>query len=60
MFCVIMVLNFSEKVTSYSNFLEKQHDALLEALFEEGTYKKIYSYHHLINGFAVHTTAEQV
>lgn len=45
---------------SYSKYLENQHDALLEALFEDGTYKKIYSYHHLINGFAVHTTAEQV
>ncbi|KAJ8616948.1 hypothetical protein MRB53_013134 [Persea americana] len=49
----------SETVKSYSVHLEKQHDALLEALFEAGTYKKLYSYHYLINGFAIHTSPEQ-
>lgn len=50
----------SETVKSYSLHLEKQHDALLEALFEAGTYKKLYSYNYLINGFAIHTSPEQV
>ncbi|RWR75225.1 Peptidase S8/S53 domain-containing protein [Cinnamomum micranthum f. kanehirae] len=49
----------SETMTLYSLHLEKQHDAILEALFEAGTYKKLYSYSHLINGFAVHTSPEQ-
>lgn len=33
---------------------------LLDMLFDQGTYKKIYSYRHLINGFAVHIAPEQV
>ncbi|KAK1276836.1 Subtilisin-like protease [Acorus gramineus] len=49
----------SESVTSYSLHLEKQHDILLESLFEAGTYKKLYSYRHLINGFAIHGSPEQ-
>ncbi|KAI3838113.1 hypothetical protein MKW98_009064 [Papaver atlanticum] len=38
----------SELVTCYSHHLVKN-----------GTYKKLYSYKHLINGFSVHTTPEQ-
>lgn len=49
----------SEKVTSYSRHLEKKHDMLLGMLFDHGTYKKLYSYRHLINGFAVHISPEQ-
>ncbi|XP_026437100.1 subtilisin-like protease SBT2.5 [Papaver somniferum] len=49
----------SELVTSYSHHLVKKHDMLLDMLFESGTYKKLYSYKHLINGFSVHTTPEQ-
>ncbi|CAI9760937.1 unnamed protein product [Fraxinus pennsylvanica] len=49
----------SELVTSYSRHLEKKHDMLLGMLFDRGTYKKLYSYHHLINGFAVHISPEQ-
>ncbi|KAJ0031230.1 hypothetical protein Pint_14025 [Pistacia integerrima] len=49
----------SEFVTSYASHLEKKHDMLLGLLFEHGTYKKLYSYKHLINGFAVHTSPEQ-
>ncbi|KAL6977827.1 hypothetical protein U1Q18_026612 [Sarracenia purpurea var. burkii] len=46
-------------VTSYSHHLEKKHDILLGMLFDRGTYKKLYSYWHLINGFAVHISPEQ-
>ncbi|KAG1331974.1 hypothetical protein COCNU_02G019420 [Cocos nucifera] len=49
----------SEAVTSYALHLEKQHDALLDSLFEVGTYKKLYSYRHLINGFSIHISSEQ-
>ncbi|XP_008798105.2 subtilisin-like protease SBT2.5 [Phoenix dactylifera] len=49
----------SEAVTSYALHLEKQHDALLDSLFEVGTYKKLYSYRHLINGFSVHMSPDK-
>ncbi|GLT76389.1 hypothetical protein SLA2020_480520 [Shorea laevis] len=49
----------SEVVTSYARHLERKHDMLLSMLFERGTYKKVYSYKHLINGFAVHISPEQ-
>ncbi|KAJ4963663.1 hypothetical protein NE237_023602 [Protea cynaroides] len=49
----------SELVTSYSHHLEQKHDMLLGLLFEHGTYKKLYSYRHLINGFSVHISPEQ-
>ncbi|KAK6944602.1 Peptidase S8 propeptide/proteinase inhibitor I9 [Dillenia turbinata] len=49
----------SEQVISYSRHLEKKHDMLLGMLFDRGTYKKLYSYRHLINGFAVHISPEQ-
>ncbi|KAJ7955834.1 Subtilisin-like protease [Quillaja saponaria] len=49
----------SELVTSYARHLEKKHDMLLGMLFEDGTYTKLYSYRHLINGFAVHISPEQ-
>ncbi|XP_076956379.1 subtilisin-like protease SBT2.6 [Bidens hawaiensis] len=49
----------SDLVASYSNHLEQRHDTLLESLFEAGSYKKLYSYKHLINGFSVHITPQQ-
>lgn len=49
----------SDSVSSYAKHLEKKHDMLLGLLFDQGTYKKLYSYRHLINGFAVHITPEQ-
>ena len=57
---LMVLLSFSEAVTSYAHHLEKRHDMLLGMLFDRGTYKKVYSYRHLINGFAVHITPEQV
>ncbi|XP_030468408.1 subtilisin-like protease SBT2.5 [Syzygium oleosum] len=50
----------SELVTSYAEHLEKKHDMLLGMLFDRGTYQKLYSYRHLINGFAVHISPAQV
>ncbi|GAB4838270.1 hypothetical protein Ancab_027799 [Ancistrocladus abbreviatus] len=49
----------SESVSSYAHHLENRHDMLLALLFDRGSYQKIYSYKHLINGFAVHFSPEQ-
>uniref|UniRef100_A0A7N0R8Y9 Uncharacterized protein n=1 Tax=Kalanchoe fedtschenkoi TaxID=63787 RepID=A0A7N0R8Y9_KALFE len=49
----------SDLVIAYSRHLEKKHDMLLGMLFDHGTYEKLYSYRHLINGFAVHLSPEQ-
>ncbi|CAM8891846.1 unnamed protein product [Rhodiola kirilowii] len=49
----------SDIVIAYSRHLEKKHDMLLGMLFDRGTYTKLYSYRHLINGFAVHLSSEQ-
>ncbi|KAJ6435932.1 hypothetical protein OIU84_001040 [Salix udensis] len=49
----------SQLVTSYAQHLEQKHDMLLDSLFDRETYKKLYSYKHLINGFAVHISPEQ-
>ncbi|KAK9055277.1 hypothetical protein SSX86_026359 [Deinandra increscens subsp. villosa] len=49
----------SDLVTAYSSHLEQRHDTLLETLFDDGNYKKLYSYKHLINGFAVHISPLQ-
>ncbi|XP_010415086.1 PREDICTED: subtilisin-like protease SBT2.5 isoform X1 [Camelina sativa] len=49
----------SELVTMYARHLERKHDMILGMLFEEGSYKKLYSYKHLINGFAAHVSPEQ-
>ncbi|AQK66758.1 Subtilisin-like protease SBT2.6 [Zea mays] len=49
----------SEAVTSYALHLRGHHDKLLDSHLVEGTYEKLYSYHHLINGFAVHMSSLQ-
>ncbi|CAA6657140.1 unnamed protein product [Spirodela intermedia] len=36
------------------------HDVFLLSLLPEGTYTKLYSYTHLLNGFAVHTTSDKI
>ncbi|KAK7387727.1 hypothetical protein VNO78_22517 [Psophocarpus tetragonolobus] len=35
------------------------HDLLLQSALESGSYNKLHSYKHVINGFAVHTTPSQ-
>ncbi|CAN8240768.1 unnamed protein product [Cochlearia groenlandica] len=39
--------------------IEKMHEEILESTLENGTYTKLYSFKHIINAFAVHTTLSQ-
>ncbi|KAL9250507.1 Subtilisin-like protease SBT2.6-like protein [Drosera capensis] len=51
----------SDAVTSsYAEHLENRHDMLLDLLFERDSYEKLYSYKHLLNGFAVHVSPDQL
>eukprot|EP01018_Ginkgo_biloba_P029561 Gb_20739 [translate_table: standard] len=43
----------------YTSYLIRVQDSLLKRTFQRGTYKKLYSYHYLINGFAILITPEQ-
>lgn len=43
----------------YTSYLIRVQDSLLKRTFERGTYKKLYSYHYLINGFAVLINPQQ-
>ncbi|KAL5724062.1 hypothetical protein ACHQM5_007372 [Ranunculus cassubicifolius] len=36
------------------------HDMFLESVLQPGSYTKLYSYTHLLNGFALHVTSEEV
>ncbi|XP_074580686.1 subtilisin-like protease SBT2.4 [Curcuma longa] len=42
-----------------AKLLAKSHDQLLESNLDVESYQKVYSFHHIINGFAVHTTPTQ-
>lgn len=44
----------------YKNHLIEKHDALLIEFFNGQPFEKLYSFHTIINGFAVRLTAEQV
>ncbi|XP_059639173.1 subtilisin-like protease SBT2.5 [Cornus florida] len=44
----------------YKARLSSGHDIFLESLLQRGSYTKLYSYTHLLNGFAVHVTSEKV
>ncbi|KAI3823852.1 hypothetical protein L1987_05297 [Smallanthus sonchifolius] len=43
----------------HAKYLEESHDQLLQSTLEEGAYNKLYSFNHIVNGFAVHTTPTQ-
>ncbi|XP_042477938.1 subtilisin-like protease SBT2.4 isoform X2 [Macadamia integrifolia] len=49
----------SEAYRAHAKHLEDSHDQLLQNTIEVGSYKKLYSFKHIINGFAVHTTPSQ-
>ncbi|VFQ88628.1 unnamed protein product [Cuscuta campestris] len=49
-----------ESLKAYAKQLTESHDELLESCLDVGSYSKIYSFKHIVNGFAVHTTPSQI
>ncbi|KAM1008054.1 hypothetical protein ACFX2A_004636 [Malus domestica] len=52
--------NISRTDRRYSSYIARVHDSLLRRVFRGEKYLKLYSYHYLINGFAVFVTQDQV
>lgn len=50
----------SEAYKVHANKLVDAHDQVLESTLDKGSYSKLYSFKHVLNGFAVHTTPSQV
>ncbi|KAK8516293.1 hypothetical protein V6N12_068903 [Hibiscus sabdariffa] len=44
----------------YKEKISNRHTIFLESHLRKGSYTKLYSYTHLLNGFAVHVTSEEV
>ncbi|KAI3989321.1 hypothetical protein MKX01_026904 [Papaver californicum] len=44
---------------AHAKRLVDSHDLLLQSTLKLGTYNKIYSFKHIVNGFAIHTTPSQ-
>ncbi|XP_068656109.1 subtilisin-like protease SBT2.3 [Aristolochia californica] len=51
--------NVSRSDRSYSSYLIRVQNSLLRRVFREQSYLKLYSYHYLINGFALFVTPQQ-
>ncbi|XP_021819694.1 subtilisin-like protease SBT2.4 [Prunus avium] len=49
----------SEVFKAHAKRLVDSHDQLLQSALETGSYSKLYSFKHILNGFAVHTTPSQ-
>ncbi|KAB2078452.1 hypothetical protein ES319_A06G163800v1 [Gossypium barbadense] len=49
----------SEAYKVHANKLVDSHDQVLESTLDKGSYNKLYSFKHVLNGFAVHTTPSQ-
>ncbi|XP_077230900.1 PA-domain containing subtilase family protein [Tasmannia lanceolata] len=49
----------SQDSSELAKHLVASHDRVLETNLESGSYKKLYSFNHIVNGFAVHTTHAQ-
>ncbi|XP_059639719.1 subtilisin-like protease SBT2.4 [Cornus florida] len=50
----------SEVCKAHAKHLVDSHYQLLQSTLETGSYNKLYSFKHIVNGFAVHTTPSQV
>ncbi|XP_057497496.1 subtilisin-like protease SBT2.4 [Actinidia eriantha] len=50
----------SEVSKAYARHLVDSHDQILESSLERGSYNKLYSFKHIANGFAIHTSPSQV
>ncbi|CAL5410598.1 unnamed protein product [Camellia sinensis] len=51
---------YSEVSEAYAKHLVESHDQLLQRTLVTGSYNKLYSFKHIVNGFAVHTSLSQV
>ncbi|OVA20003.1 Peptidase S8/S53 domain [Macleaya cordata] len=49
----------SKASKTHAKNLVNSHDQLLQSTLKLGSYNKIYSFKHIVNGFAVHTTPSQ-
>ncbi|XP_024023201.1 subtilisin-like protease SBT2.4 [Morus notabilis] len=49
----------SEVSRAHAKRLVNSHDKLLQSTLETGSYTKLHSFKHIVNGFAVHTTPSQ-
>lgn len=52
--------NISRTDWRYGSHISRVHDSLLKRVLRGEKYLKLYSYHYLINGFAVLVTPQQV
>jgi hypothetical protein len=50
----------SEVSKAHAKHLVDSHDQLLQSNLETGSYNKLYSFKHIVNGFSVHTSPSQV
>lgn len=50
----------SEIYKAHAKRLVDSHDQLLQSTLENGSYTKLYSFKHIVNGFSLHTTPSQV
>ncbi|KAL9242756.1 hypothetical protein vseg_016725 [Gypsophila vaccaria] len=46
-------------VRLHKEMISREHDVMLETLLDSGSYVKLYSYSHLLNGFAIHVTSSK-
>ena len=61
MYIYVLVSDCSLEAEAYFAELQAQHDEFLSSFFEMGTpYTKLYSYSHVLNGFAVQLSPEKV
>ncbi|KAL4368495.1 hypothetical protein GQ457_05G030800 [Hibiscus cannabinus] len=49
----------SEASKDHAKKLVDSHDQVLQSTLDRGSYNKLYSFKHVLNGFAVHTTPSQ-
>ncbi|CAM6074802.1 unnamed protein product [Sphagnum tenellum] len=62
-----LAVNATDLVHKYTTYLTRKQDELLDNFFKKSSsnsssrpsYTKLYSYHHIVNGFAVELTAEE-
>ncbi|XP_038971925.1 subtilisin-like protease SBT2.5 [Phoenix dactylifera] len=48
-----------DEAQKYKEKVISRHDIFLESLLPTGSYTKLYSYTHLLNGFALHTASQE-